>query len=153
MKQQGTLRAMQVVHRAMLLVLIVFAAIAFFLVYANKFLPSLADMDHLFQIIAVTVSFAGFFIGSALFKKKMQQARDSSTGIKTKAEVYRSASIIQWALLEGPCILCIICFLLVGNYAFLALAAALMFWFALNGPSKIKAMMLLRLGEEEMENF
>lgn len=110
-------------------------------------------MDHLFQVIAVTVSFAGSFVGSALFKKKVQQARDSSADIKTKAEAYRSASIIQWTLLEGLCLLCIIFFLLVGSYAFLALAAAIMFWFALNGPSKIKAMMLLRLSEEEMENF
>lgn len=151
--KQGTVKAMQVLHRAMLLGQIIFAAIAFVVVYTNRFPPSLADMDQLFQVIAVTVSFAGFFIGSALFKKKVQEARDSSAAVKVKAGTYRSASIIQWALLEGPCLFCIICFLLVGNYAFLALAAAIMFWFGLNGPSKIKIMMLLRLSEEEMENF
>jgi hypothetical protein len=153
MMKQGTLKAMQVLHRAMLVGLIVFAAIAFLLVYTNKFTPSLADMDHVFQVIAVAISFAGFFVGSALSKKKIQEARDSSGDIKTKAGAYRSAGILQWALLEVPCILCIISFLLVGNYAFLALAAAIMCWFALNGPSKIKAMMLLRLSEEEMESF
>lgn len=37
--KQGTLKAMQILHRAMLLGLILFAAIAFFLVYTNRFLP------------------------------------------------------------------------------------------------------------------
>jgi hypothetical protein len=153
MKQQGTLKKLQILHRAMLFGQIVFAAVAFFLLYTNKFTPSLAEKDQLLQVIAITISFGGFFIGSTIFKKKLQQARDSATDIKLKADAYRLASIIQWTLLEGPCLLCIIFFLLVGNYAFLALAAAIMFWFALNGPSKIKVMMLLRLSEEEMENF
>lgn len=153
MKQHGTLKKLQILHRVLLIGQIVFAAVAFFLLYTNKFTPLLPDKDQLLQVIAIIISFGGFFIGSTLFKKKLLQARDSSTVIKSKADAYRFASIIQWALLEAPCLFGIICFLLVGNHAFLALSAAIMFWFALTGPSKIKVMMLLRLSEGEMEHF
>jgi hypothetical protein len=44
----------------------------------------------------------------------------------------------------------IICFLLVGNYAFLALAGALMILFAINTPTKIKMAMLLQINEEDI---
>lgn len=153
MQQQNTLKSLQVLHKAMLLGQVLFAAVVLFLKYSGSFTSSFSHLDKTLQVFAVAISFAGFFIGSALFKKKVQQARDLSADIKTKAAAYRSASIIQWALLEAPCLFCIICFLLVGNYAFIALAAVLMFWFALNAPSKIKIMMLLRLSEEEMERF
>ena len=153
MKQQSTLKGLLILHRAMLLGQILFAAIAFFLKYTNNFPSSFTQQDKLLQVIAIAISFAGFFIGSSLFKRRITQARDSLNDIKEKAGAYRSASIIQWALLEGPSLFCIICFLLVGNYAFLALSAALMLWFFLTGPSKTKAMLLLRLNEEEMETF
>ena len=153
MQQQGTLKKLQVLHRAMLFGQILFMAVAFFLAYSNNFPPSFSHLDKILQVIGVTISFAGFFIGSSVFKKKLQLARDSSAGIKTKAAAYRSAGIIQWALLEVPSLFCVICFLLTGNYAFIALAAALLFWFALQAPSKIKIMMLLRISENEMEDF
>jgi len=41
-------------------------------------------------------------------------------------------------------------FLLVGNYAFLALAVASMLLFAINAPAKIKLDMLLQMDEEEI---
>jgi hypothetical protein len=153
MQQQNTIKALQILHKAMLLGQILFAAVVLFLKFSGSFTFSLSCLDKTLQVFAVVISFAAFFIGSALFKKKVQQARDSALDVKIKADAYRSASVIQWALLEGASLFCIICFLLAGNYAFLALSAALLFWFALNGPSKIKIMLLLGLNEEEMENF
>jgi len=152
MQQQSTLKSLQVLHKAMLVGQIIFAAIAVFLNYTDKFPPSLASQDQLLQLIAVAVSFACVFIGHAVFKKKVAQARDIS-GIKEKATLFRTASIIQFALLEAAAMFCIICFLLVGNYSFIALAIAIMLWFAMNAPSKMKAMLLLRMSEEEMESF
>lgn len=153
MKQQGTIKALQVLYWAMLLGLVLFACIAFFLKYTDKFPSSMRTQDQLLQVIAIAVSFAAVFIGSSNFRKKILQIRNSFQPVSEKAAAYRSACILQWALLEVSCLFCIICFLLVGNLAFIGLAAALMFWFALTNPSKMKIMLLLGLSEEEMEDF
>lgn len=110
-------------------------------------------MDNSMQVLVILLSLSGFFIGSSIFKRKIQQAMAGFPGIKAKAAAYRSACIIQWALLEGPSLFCIICFLLVGNYAYLALSVALMLIFAVTAPAKLKAMLLLQINEEEMEQF
>lgn len=151
--KQNTIKALQTLHWAMLLGQIIFAAMAVFLVYTQKFVSSLSHLDQTLQIVALAVSFACFFIGSSLFRKKIQHAREVSVTVGDKAAIYRSASILQWALLEGASLFCIVCFMLVGNYAFLALAGALLLWFTLTAPSKVKIMLLLRLSENEMEDF
>lgn len=146
----GTFKGMQIIHRAMLLGIILFAAIAFFLTYSGNFPPLLQQYDQGLQVAAIVLSLAGFFIGNALFKKKIFQIRSSSDSLSNKFSLYRSASLLQWALLEGPALFTIICFLLVGNYAFLALAGALMILFSINTPTKIKMAMLLQITEEEI---
>ena len=149
-KKPGALKALQILHRAMLLGQVLFAAIAFYLQYSGNFIASLKGHDQLLQVIAIVLSFGGFFIGSSLFKKKMQQLKESSPTLKTKLAAYRSAAIIQWALLEGPVLFSVICFMLVGNYAFLALAVVFILLFAVTTPNKTKMMLLLQLSEDEV---
>jgi hypothetical protein len=149
-KNTGTLKALQIIHRAMLLGMILFAAIAFFLNYSGNFSPALQQYDQVLQVIAIALSLGGFFTGNALFKKKIFELRASGNDLDNKLSSYRSASLSQWALLEGPALFAIICFLLVGNYAFLALAGALMILFAINTPTKIKMAMLLQINEEDI---
>ena len=147
---KGTLKALQIIHRAMLLGMILFASIAFFLNYSGNFPPSLQQHDQVLQVITIVLSVGGFFIGNTLFKKKIFQLRESGNDLNDKLSSYRSASLLQWALLESPALFATICFLLVGNYAFLALAAALMLLFAINAPTKIKIAMLLQVSEDEI---
>lgn len=150
----GTLRGLQIIHRAMLLGQVIFLAIAMFLKLTDSFPADLHELDKTLQVVAIVLCLGGFFIGSSLFKRKIQQAVDTyPPDITQKAAAYRSASIVQWALLEGPSLFCIVCFLLVGNYAFAALAIALMLLFALTAPVKLKIMLQLRLSEQEMEQF
>jgi hypothetical protein len=149
-KKPGELKALQIIHRAMLSGQILFAGIAFYLNYSGNFVASLKGHDQLLQVIAIVFSFGGFFIGSSLFKKKMQQLKESSPTLKTKLAAYRSAAIIQWALLEGPVLFSVICFMLVGNYAFFALAVVFILLFAVTTPNKTKMMVLLGLSEEDI---
>ena len=141
---------MQIIHRGMLFGQVLFAAVAFYLHYSGNFISTLKSNDQLLQVIAVAFSFGGFFIGSSLFNKKMQQLKESSPTLKKKLTAYRSAAIIQWALLEGPVFFSVICFMLVGNYAFLALVVVFILLFAVTTPNKTKMMLLLGLSEEEI---
>jgi hypothetical protein len=145
----GFFKGLQIMHRAMLSGMIVFAAIIFFLNYSGNFSPALASYNEVLQVAVVLLSLAGFFLGNFLFKKKIASVRELAV-LPYKLSVYRVASLIQWALLEVPALFAIVCFLLVGNYAFLALALALVLLFVIVGPSKIKIAMLLQVREEDI---
>jgi hypothetical protein len=147
---KGTLKALQNIHRAMLLGMVLFSAIVFFLNYSGNFSPALKEYDKILQVISILLALAGFSLGNFLFKKKILQLRQSANDLKTKQSAFYAASILQWALIEGPALFAVTCFLLVGNYAFLALAVALMLLFAVNAPTKIKIAMLLQMNEEEI---
>ncbi len=151
--QPGQLKALQILHRAMLSGQLLFAAIAFYLNYSGNFVASLSGHDQLLQVIAIGFSFGGFFIGASLFKKKMQQLKQGSPTLKAKVATYRSAAITQWALLEGPVLFSIICFMLVGNYAFLALSVVFILLFAVTAPNTTKMMVLLQLTEEDKDHL
>lgn len=153
MKPGQILRSLQWMHRVLLLGIVLFAGVAFYLKYNAKIPSTLAQSDHIFQLVAIAVSAAGVFFGATLFKKRVIQLRNSQQSVPEKAAAFRAVSIFQWALLEGPAIFCIACFLITGNLAFLGLAAVVMTWFLLTYPSKLKVMVMLRLGEEEMESF
>jgi hypothetical protein len=153
MQQKGTLKTLQSLHMAMLSGQIAIAIVAMFLKYRNELPLLLSDKDHLLQLITLAVSFAGVFFGATIFKKRVAKAKELTGSINAKAKQFRCACIIQWASIEAPSLLSVICFMMVGNYAFIALTAGLMLWFALTGPSKMKTMLLLGLSETEMENF
>jgi len=77
----------------------------------------------------------------------------NANGVQEKFAKYRAACIMQWAMIEGPCLFCCICFFLVGNYAFLALAAVLLLLFGMLAPVKIKAALQLGLSIADMEEL
>lgn len=144
------LRSLLKIHKAMLIGQLLFAGIAFYLVYSKTFTNEFQYLNQILQVIALVFSAAGFYIGSLLFKKKLLQARETLTDIKDKWTLYRAACMIQWALLEAPCIFVIICFLLTGNYAFLALAVSLIVLFAMMAPTKLKIVFQLQMSETEI---
>ena len=155
MKRTGAFTALKIVHTAMLAGQVLFIAILFFIAYTKKIEPVLPEMDKVLQIIALLLSAGGFFLGANIFKKKLLSLRDdmNNTGVQEKFAKYRVACIIQWAMLEGPCLICCTCFFLTGNYAFLALAAVLVLLFGLLAPGKIKAALQLGLGINDMEEL
>lgn len=149
----GVFKAMQLLHRALLLGQALFAMLAFYLVYSGKFEANLKNLDQVLQLIAILFSVAGFFGGSKLFKNKILEIRESAVSAKSKIDAYRIAAIIQWALLEGPSLFAIICFLITGNYAFLALSFALILVFAILAPTKIKISILLNIKEDDIDRL
>lgn len=154
MNKTNGLSGLIIIHKAMLIGQLIFLAICFYLVY-TKSAPTgdMEDLDKILQVIAVVISVGGFLIGTSLFKKKLLQARSIEAGNAQKFDMYRAASIIQWAFIEGPSIFCIIGFFLTGNYAFMALAATLMLLFTMMVPSKTKAAFQLGISEADLEEL
>jgi hypothetical protein len=142
------LKSINILHKAFLIGQLLFIAIAFCLVYFKLFQATEHQLEKPLQFIAVIFSIGGFFAGSRIFKKRLADSK-LQYNVKDKFEIYRGACIIQWALIEGPCLFNIICFMLTGDYTFLYLTGALILTFVKLSPSKIKLVDDLQLSDEE----
>ena len=147
------LMTLNILHKAMLAGQLIFAGIAFYMVYTNQVEFPMKENDRIFQIVSIVLAAGGFFAGVTLFKKKLQAIRDMNTDAKGKFAAYRSACIMQWALIEGPCLFCLVAFFLIGNYSFLALAVGLILLFILQAPARAKVMIQLGLSEQEIDSL
>jgi hypothetical protein len=74
-------------------------------------------------------------------------------GSTEKLQDYRKALIVRWAMVEAAALFVIICFFTAGNYSYAALAAALIIYFALQAPNKLKIMLQLQLNEQEADTL
>ncbi len=138
-------------HLALLAGQCMFLAIVVFLVVRNIIQPVTPSLDKILQVIALLVSFAAVFGSISIFKKKLLTINATAENMAEKTVQYRVANILQWAMIEGASLFSIICFFLTGNYSFAALAIALIVFFAMLIPSKIKMMLQLQLSEQEAD--
>jgi hypothetical protein len=152
--QVSGLKKLSIIHKAMLFGQILFAAIACYLLWSGTTQPVLDNStEKIFQVIAIVFGAAGFFGGTFLMKKKILEARDMSGTAREKFDLYKSTAILQWAMLEGPALFCIISFFLSGNYALLALAGVLIILFAILAPTRNKLLFQLNLSQEEVDEL
>ncbi len=140
-------------HKALLMGQVLFAGVCMYLVYTNTILPMAKELDKTLQVAALIFAVGGIYAGMTIFKKKLITITAMQADAKGKFALYRTACLIQWALLEGPSIFCTICFFLTGNYAFLALVLIILFLFVMTAPSKLKIQLQLQLSEAELEDL
>lgn len=153
MKKNG-FATLKILHIAMLVAQIFFSAVFFYLAYSKTVEPSLQAEDKIFQLVAIALAAIAFFAGNYLFKRKMQQLKDDTlASLKDKFVQYRTACLVQWALLEAATFFSGISFLFTGNYAFLALAAVLILLFALLAPNKTKIALQLGVGLDDVNEL
>jgi len=153
MQQGNALKALNIIHKALMTGQILFASVCIYLNYSKTIEPQAQELDRVLQVVALIITAGGIFAGMSIFKKKLLQAREMQVSAKEKFDQYRLACIVQWALLEGPSLFCIICFFLTGNYAFLALMAVVLFLFTITVPSKLKVLMQLQISEAELDEL
>lgn len=146
-------KALKIIHVALLAGQCLFLAVMVFLVMRKSTAMVGPSFDKILQVVALLVSFGGVFAATSIFKKRLLTI---NTGAATMAEIgtqYRASNIFRWAMIEAPSLFAIICFFLTGNYAFAALAVALIIFFVLTAPSRLKAMIQLQLSEQEVDQL
>ena len=114
---------LQTIYRVLLYSQIGFWIIALLLVQFGGIKPFAAEsLDRLLQVIAVFYSFIAVIVGLQLFRRRLETIKQLEIQPRDNLIQYKSASIVQWALLEGAGIFCIVCYILTGNWSFLGLA-------------------------------
>jgi uncharacterized membrane protein len=148
----GNIKALKILHSALMMGVVMFGAIVFFLVYANHTSP-VTGLDKPLQVIALILCAAGIYFSNKLFKKQIETIRQSADSVKEKINQFRAACIMQWALLEGPALFTIIAFFLTGNYALFILSGIMICALYVAGPSKQRIMQQLQLNEIDGEQL
>ena len=142
---------LQTIYRVLLYSQIGFWIIALLLVHFGGIKPFAAEsLDRLLQVIAVFYSFIAVIVGLQLFRRRLEAIKQLEIPARDKLIQYKSASIVQWALLEGAGIFCIISYIITGNWSFLGLAIMLLAVFGGLNPFKQKVMLQLRLNDTDV---
>ncbi len=148
----GSFKAMNILHLGLLGGLFLFAVVSLYLVYTGSFPPSMQDNEQLLQVGALALAGLGIFFGNRIFKSRMLAIQDMPTA-KEKIAFYQTANIVRWALIEGAALFSIICFMLTANYAFLALAVALIILLMVLKPTKEKIFIQTGISGEELDKL
>jgi hypothetical protein len=151
MPQSNTyLRSLKTTHLALLAVQLLLFVLVVFMV-ARQRLPS-ADLntDKKMQVVVLLVSFAALWGAHNLFKNAVASINAGAASPEQKLFQYRKACIRRWAIITAAIVFCLLCFFLVRNYSFAALALAMVFFYACQTVNKIKLMLQLRLNESDM---
>lgn len=147
----GYLQSLKITHGIMLGGQVVMLVLVLYLVLQHSVPPVMRGTDRTLQVIALLLSFAAVAGSAMLFKNRLAAINTAAGNAVDKTYRYRKACIRKWAIIEAAETFCVICFYLAGNYAFAALAVALMGYFALQGANKIKIMLQLQLSEQEVD--
>lgn len=117
----------------------------------NSFLDY-SDTSDVFLIVVPLFALTGIFVGNLIFKQAMKSA-ERTEGLQTKLARYQTASLIKYALIEGPAFLGVVAFFITGNLTYLYIAGVLILYLYLLRPTKDKIERGLGLRGKERDQF
>ncbi|OQP67150.1 hypothetical protein A3860_01970 [Niastella vici] len=150
MQQPNAFTSLRIVHIALLSGMTAFAIVAMTLV--NTGFAAVVDdsTQRILQVVCILLSVLALFAGFKFFKKRILAARNHMEAGEKRMEMYRTACILWWAMIEGPGIVAGVAFVLSGNYAFFALAVFHILALLTFAPRKANIILFLNLSKEEV---
>jgi Na+-transporting NADH:ubiquinone oxidoreductase subunit NqrB len=152
-KKQNAFAGLRILHLSLCIGVLFFSILAFFVTRDGPFVPGDANLNRTFQGIAALLSVGALIFGYRTFNKKLVSIRSSTNNGIQKMDEYRKTLIGWWAIIEAPAFFAIICFMMVGNYAFLALAGFHFLLMVLFAPRKDNIILLLNLSSDEVRKL
>ncbi len=117
------------------------------MVYLKQGQDATDNFGEFLVIIIALLAAAGFVLGSFLFRKRIADSMGKT--MIEKLVIYRQATIIRFALLEGPGLFSIVFFFLTGNYLYMIITGAMVLFMLLNKPTDDMIAQHLMLTEED----
>lgn len=143
-------QTLTMIYMALLSGLLFFIAIVFFQ-FDGGMTPTFDTSDTLLLIYPVIA--IGAIVVSQMIFKKLLAAAENKPGLKNKLDSYQTASIIKFAMIEGPAFLGIVLSMTTGNTAFIAIAGVLVIFLILQKPSRTKVESDLNLRGDDRNRF
>ena len=152
MQSTNGYKSLQIIFFALLCGQVLFLLIVFFLINQNVLNAARHELDNIFLPLLVILTLICMVSGNKIFKGRLQKLATVNP-ISARFSEYRAASLIRWALLEGPCIFAIICFMLTFNYLFMLIAILILFFFGSTAPSKNKVAADMGISVDDLDSI
>ena len=144
------LKALNIVHAALLLGAVLFAAMTLFLNQTNGIAQKDAEMENIF-LVMVPLFFLGSFVANYILIPKRLEKDRKEKDLSSKLDSYRATQIVKFAIMEGPAFFAIVTFLITGSYLLIGFAGMIMVLFATYFPTKEKIVNELELNRKEQD--
>ena len=147
------IKAISVLHYALLAGQLFFGIIMFFLVWLkreNSF--PLENISQQMLIACIVIAAVAYLAGNMLFKKKLENINEENNPVSKKLDEYRGANIIRWALMQFATLFCIIIFFVTGNYSIMIVAAVMLILFFTAKPGAEKTVADLGISLNDLDD-
>lgn len=149
--KQNFFTTLNIIFIALCIGQLIFFGVVFFIASQNSIQRNL-DLDSILLYLSPVYSISMIFLSKFLYNKYSQNV-DKSLDVKSKAMKYRTASIVNWAMLESANLFSLVSFLLTGNYVHLLIFSGVFAGFILNRPSKEKFIIDYNVTTDELNNL
>jgi hypothetical protein len=142
------LNTLKIIHIALTVGQLLFAAVVFYLVYSGQVAgdPSSSGM---FMMIVPFFIIAGVGASIMIFNTRRNKIRQK-TDLKEKLSDYRVTQILRYALLEGPTLFALVVAIITGDLGFLYIALGIVVLFASYAPSRGRVISDLQLNDQDL---
>ena len=123
-----------------------------FAYYQNGTFTARMGPQNILIYVVPIIALSGYFLSQLLFRKQIQSISKEEK-LSFKLGKYQVASILKYALLEGPGILALLAYYSSGNALHLVIAIALIAYLFVQRPSADKIIKELPLTLEEERQF
>lgn len=143
-------KSIQVIHLALMAGVVFFTAISIILQMDGPFVDGGAEMNFALIYVVPAFTIMGIFTSNFMFKQRLKESL-SKVNLKEKLDLYRSALIIKFALIEGPSFFAVIAYILTGNLIYIGIIVLLLAMFWIYRPTKEKLILDLELTHAERQ--
>lgn len=110
------------------------------------------DSTNVFIYIVPCLAIISYFGSTAIFQKLIKEI-DSSEALEKKLKKYQTASIVKYALIEGPCLVAIVAYYSTTNNLHLVIAISLIVYLYVQKPNKETILKDIPLNSEERKKI
>ncbi|MBQ4915234.1 hypothetical protein J8L85_12340 [Maribacter sp. MMG018] len=143
------LKTLSFIHLSLVIGLL---AVTGIILFQGKGFSADTNGDDIFLYIVPIISIIGYFGGQFLFNRSISKINREQS-MKEKLTTYTSASLVKYACIEGPAIICLVAYYSTGNALPLTIAFCLMAFLIVQRPSKHRIIGQLPLTPEEKKEF
>lgn len=129
------LRISTIIHLALVAGVLIFG-IVMFSIRQNQKLELSYTGDIMFFLVPI-LAIAGILVGNYQYANTMKVLASKNT-LREKLAGFQTASIVKYAMLEGPALLGLVSFMNEGNQYFLIISILLALWLLMQKPTRDK---------------
>ena len=147
---KGFLKTISIIHLGLLAGPLIFGIYTYSTIKETKL--DYSDTNDIFLFLVPLFAISGILVGNILFKEQIEKLKNNNS-LREKLSGFQTASIIKYALLEGPALIGIVGFNDNGNLLYLIISGILILYFISQRPTNDIIETSLNFTNEQQNQF